>query len=266
MFKAEQYGLHTRVFINSQGIPTYEAKDVGLIMLKKQDYNFDRSIVITDNGQEQYMAVVLKSIEQFAPELVAATTHLTHGVVKLAGGVKMSSRKGNFLRALDVIDSAEKANKAATGRDDEQAVLGAVKYSFLKSRIGGDIVYDPEESVSLLGNSGPYLQYAHARARSILAKAEQSMAAITGLEAAERSLARKVAEYPDAVQKAVEDLMPHHICTYLYELAQTFNRFYEHNRVIGDDRQAIRLQLVEHYADILHDGLSILGIAAPEKM
>ena len=266
VFKAEQYGLHTRVFINSQGIPTYEAKDVGLIMLKKQDYNFDRSIVITDNGQEQYMAVVLKSIEQFAPELVAATTHLTHGVVKLAGGVKMSSRKGNFLRALDVIDSAEKANKAATGRDDEQAVLGAVKYSFLKSRIGGDIVYDPEESVSLLGNSGPYLQYAHARARSILAKAEQSMAAITGLEAAERSLARKVAEYPDAVQKAVEDLMPHHICTYLYELAQTFNRFYEHNRVIGDDRQAIRLQLVEHYADILHDGLSILGIAAPEKM
>lgn len=266
VFKAEQYGLHTRVFINSQGIPTYEAKDVGLIMLKKQDYSFDRSIVVTDNGQEQYMAVVLKSIEQFAPELVEATTHLTHGVVKLAGGVKMSSRKGNFLRALDVLDAAEKANKAATGREDEQAVLGAVKYSFLKPRIGGDIIYDPEESVNLLGNSGPYLQYAHARARSILAKAEQSMAAITGLDAGERSLARKIAEYPDVMQKAVTDLMPHHICTYLYELAQIFNRFYEHNRVIGDERQAIRLQLVEQYADILHDGLSMLGIAAPEKM
>lgn len=266
IFEAEKYGLHTRVFINSQGIPTYEAKDVGLIMLKKRDYNFDRSIVITDNGQEQYMAVVLKSIEQFEPELVKATTHLTHGVVKLAGGVKMSSRKGNFLRALDVLDAAEKANKAVTGREDEQAVLGAVKYSFLKSRIGGDIIYDPEESVNLLGNSGPYLQYAHARARSILAKADQTMAAITGLEADERSLARKITEYPDVLQKAVNDLMPHHICTYLYELAQTFNRFYEHNRVIGDERQAIRLQLVDHYADILHDGLSILGIAAPEKM
>lgn len=266
VFDGEKYGLHTRVFINSQGIPTYEAKDVGLIMLKKRDYNFDRSIVITDNGQEQYMAVVLKSIEQFDPQLVQATTHLTHGVVKLAGGVKMSSRKGNFLRAIDVLDAAAEANKAATGRVDDQAVLGAVKYSFLRTRIGADISYDPVESVNLLGNSGPYLQYAHARARSILSKAQQSMAAINGLEPAERSLARKIGEYPEVLQKAVDDLMPHHVCTYLYELAQGFNRFYEHNRVISDDRQAIRLQLVEHYADVLHDGLSLLGIAAPEKM
>lgn len=266
VFEGEKYGLHTRVFVNSQGIPTYEAKDVGLIMLKKRDYNFDRSIVITDNGQEQYMAVVLKSMEQFAPELVDATTHMTHGVVKLAGGVKMSSRKGNFLRAIDVLDAAGEANKDATGRVDEQVVLGAVKYSFLKTRIGADISYDPIESVNLLGNSGPYLQYAHARARSILGKAEQGMAAINGLEAGERSLARKIGEYPDVLQKAVDDLMPHHICTYLYELAQTFNRFYEHNRVIGDERQAIRLQLVEQYADILHNGLGLLGIAAPEKM
>jgi arginyl-tRNA synthetase len=266
VFEGEKYGLHTRVFVNSQGIPTYEAKDVGLIMLKKRDYAFDRSIVITDNGQEQYMAVVLKSIEQFDPELVKATTHLTHGVVKLAGGVKMSSRKGNFLRAVDVLDAAAEANQTATGRTDEQAVLGAVKYSFLKNRLGADIAYDPVESVNLLGNSGPYLQYAHARARSILAKADQALAAITGLEDDERSLARKIGEYPVVLQKAVDDLMPHHICTYLYELAQSFNRFYEHNRVIGDERQAIRLQLVEQYADVLYDGLTLLGIAAPDNM
>jgi len=266
VFKGEEYGLHTRVFINSEGIPTYEAKDVGLIMRKWQDYKFDRSIVITDNGQEQYMAVVLKSIEQFAPELVQATSHLTHGVVKLKGGVKMSSRKGNFLRAIDVLDAAQEANLKVTGRDDESAVLAAVKYAFLKQRMGADIIFDLEESVSLEGNSGPYLQYAHARARSILAKAEQSMAVITGLEEGERSLTRKISEYPEVVNKAVDDLMPHHICIYLYELAQTFNRFYEHNRVIGDERQAIRLQLVELYADVLHDGLSLLGIDAPEHM
>lgn len=267
VFKGEPYGLHTRVFINSQGIPTYEAKDVGLIMLKKQDYNFDRSVVITDNGQEQYMAVVLKSIEQFAPDLVETTTHLTHGVLKMKGGVKMSSRKGNILRADDVLDAAAEANRQATGRDDSQAVLGAVKYAFLKQRIGPDIIYDPEESVSLEGNSGPYLQYAHARARSILNKGSAEPAEnITDLEAGERSLARKISEYPEAVQKAVDELMPHHVCTYLYELAQTFNRFYEHNRVIGDGREAVRSRLVSLYADVLKDGLQILGIAAPERM
>lgn len=267
VFKGEPYGLHTRVFINSQGIPTYEAKDVGLIMLKKQDYNFDRSVVITDNGQEQYMAVVLKSIEQFAPDLVHATTHLTHGVLKMKGGVKMSSRKGNILRAGDVLDAAAEANKEATGRDDEQAVLGAVKYAFLKQRIGPDIIYDPEESVSMEGNSGPYLQYAHARARSILSKSDKAQADSLGdLQAGERSLVRKISEYPEVVQRAVDELMPHHVCTYLYELAQTFNRFYEHNRVIGDDREETRIKLVGLYADVLKGGLTMLGIAAPERM
>ena len=270
VFNGEKHGLHTRVFINSEGLPTYETKDVGLIMLKKQDYNFDRSVVITGNEQEQYMAVVLKSIEQFAPELAQATTHLTHGIVKLKGGVKMSSRKGNILRAVDVLDVAGEANKALTGQDNEQTVLGAVKYAFLKNRMGGDIVYDPEESVSLEGNSGPYLQYAHARARSILRKADASAtgnrSAITELQAGERSLVRKLTEYPEVIDKSVDELMPHYISTYLYELAQAFNRFYEGNRVIGDDREAVRVRLVEAYAGTLQLGLSILGIAAPEKM
>ena len=212
------------------------------------------------------MAVVLKSIEQFAPELVQATTHLTHGVLKMKGGVKMSSRKGNILRADDVLDAVSEASRTVTGRDDVQAVLGAVKYAFLKQRIGPDIIYDPEESVSMEGNSGPYLQYAHARARSILARASNTASTLGSLEAGERSLARKVCEYPEVLEKAVDDLMPHYVCTYLYELAQTFNRFYEQNRVVGDAREAVRALLVTLYADILQDGLHILGIAAPERM
>lgn len=268
VFEGEKYGLHTRVFINSEGLPTYEAKDVGLSMLKKQDYNFDRSVIITGNEQAQYMAVVLKSIEQFAPELATATTHLTHGLVKLQGGVKMSSRAGNFLRAVDVLDEAAAANKEATGQDNETTVLGAVKYAFLKNRMGGDIIYDPKESVSLEGNSGPYLQYAHARAQSILAKAgaEAALPAEVSLQQGERSLVRKITEYTEVVDRAVAELMPHHICTYLYELAQTFNRFYESNRVIGDEREGARLALVGQYAHTLRQGLSILGIASPDKM
>jgi arginyl-tRNA synthetase len=300
IFNGEKYGLHTRVFITSHGLPTYEAKDVGLIMAKWRDYHFDKSIVITGNDIIEYMKVVLKSIEQFEPELAKRNAHLPHGNVKLAGGIKMSSRKGNILRATDVLDAAAEANKETADRNDKQAELGAVKYAFLKQRIGADIIYDPKESVSLEGNSGPYLQYAHARARSILARTSESphisgeklrsdahvpnvrSASVLAshpelhdvteilnggdLEAGERSLLRKISEYAEVVDKATNELMPHHVCTYLYELAQVFNRFYEHNRVIGDEREAVRLRLVERYAGVLKNGLTLLGISAPERM
>jgi arginyl-tRNA synthetase len=266
VFDGEAYGLHTRVFINSQGLPTYEAKDVGLIMTKWKDYQFDRSIVITGNDIIEYMKVVLKSIEQFEPKLVERTTHITHGMVKLAGGQKMSSRKGNFLRAVDALDEAAAANKAANGKDDERVTLGAVKYAFLKNRIGADLVYVPAESVSLEGNSGPYLQYAHARARSVLAKAGRPAEGLGKLEDGERVLVRKLVEYPDVLNEATAELLPHIVCTYLYELAQVLNRFYEGNRVVGDAREAERVLLVNLYADVLRDGLTLLGIAAPERL
>lgn len=267
IFKGEDYGLHTRVFINSEGLPTYEAKDVGLIMRKWEDYHFDKSIVITGNDIVEYMKVVLKSIEQFMPDLVAATSHLTHGQVKLAGGVKMSSRKGNILRAEDVIDAATEANRQVTGKIDEATALAAIKYAFLKSRMGGDIIYDPDESVALEGNSGPYLQYAHARARSILAKAVvHEVQPTNSFDGAERGLMSKIGQYAEVVDRAVTELMPHHVCTYLYELATVFNSFYEHNRVLGDEREQIRLQLVQKYADTLKSGLDLLTIPAPERM
>lgn len=269
VFAGEAFGLHTRVFINREGLPTYETKDVGLLFAKYDDYKFDRSIVITGNEQEQYMAVVLKAIEQFAPELARATTHLTHGIVKLAGGVKMSSRKGNFLRAVDVLDYAHKANAELNGAGSDGVVsLGAVKYAFLKQRMGGDIIYDPDESVSIHGNSGPYLQYAHARACSI--KAKSQLTAINPADATfdenERALAVKLSEYQEVTARAVEDLMPHHVCTYLYELAQAFNRFYESSRIIDDPRESTRLLLVDRYQQTLAHGLGLLGITAPEHL
>lgn len=268
VYRGDDHGLHTRVFINKNGLPTYEAKDVGLAMKKWQDYHFDKSVIITGNDIIEYMKVVMKSLEAFLPEATSRTTHLTHGQVKLAGGVKMSSRKGNFLRAVDVLDAAAEASKLANdGKDDEQVSLGAVKYAFLKQRIGGDTIYDPAESVSLQGNSGPYLQYAHARATSILAKSEATHAPDSPqLEPGERSLLRKLSEFNEVVESATNELMPHHICTYLFELAQVFNRFYEHNHVIGDQREATRIQLVSIYAKTLRDGLMLLGIATPEKM
>ena len=271
IFDGEKYGLHTRVFINSQGLPTYEAKDIGLIMTKKADYNFDKSVIITANEIDQYMQVVLKSLEQYEPELVKRTTHLTHGMVKLAGGTKMSSRKGNIIRAVDVLDSASEASKQVHGKESQETVLGAVKYALIKHRIGGDIIYDAKESVSLEGNSGPYLQYAHARAKSILSKKPEfnqvlSESLTSELNEQERSLVRKITEYPEVVDQATKDLMPHHICSYLYELAQNFNRFYENNQVIDSEREALRLNLVKVYSNVLSGGLKLLGISAPDKM
>ncbi len=264
----ETKGLHTRVFINGEGLPTYETKDVGLSLTKWREYEFDESIIITANEQAQYMQVVIAAIGQFAPEPAARTRHLTHGMVKLQGGAKMSSRKGNIVTALEILEAARAAGEATGTNPSEETILAAVKYAFAKNRIGGDIVYDPAESIALEGNSGPYLQYAHARARSILAKAEGSEYKLTSaeLQADERSLVRKLGEYVDAVDKAAAELMPHHVCTYLYELAQTFNRFYEHNRVIGDEREALRLGLVQVYADTLRRGLELLGITAPDRM
>ena len=270
VFDGDAYGLHTRVFINSEGLPTYETKDVGLSLTKWKDYQFDRSIIITANEQAQYMQVVIKAIEQFAPEPAQRTHHLTHGMVKMTGGVKMSSRKGNVLLALDILEAARTAVAALGKNTSEAAVLAAVKYAFARVRIGGDITYNPDESVALEGNSGPYLQYAHARACSILAKAEdqkeEGKKKKEELTVDERLLLGKLTEYVDVVERATNELMPHYICNYLYELAQVFNRFYEHNRVIGDERQATRLHLIMLYRDTLARGLSLLGIAAPEKM
>lgn len=266
VFKGEPYGLHTRVFINSEGLPTYEAKDVGLIMQKWRDYSFDRSIIITGNDIVEYMKVVQKSIEQFEPELVRRSVHLTHGNLKLAGGKKMSSRKGTVLLALDVLDAAREAQIAAHEAGNEPVVLGAVKYAFLSNRIGGDIVYDPETSVSLHGNSGPYLQYSHARARSIISKSDRSPVRPDALTDGERELVQKLAQSAEVIERAAAELMPHLVCTYLYELAQTFNRFYEQSRIIGDEREAERLFLVERYAGTLKNGLGLLGIDAPERL
>ena len=273
VFRGEDQGLHTRVFINSEGLPTYETKDVGLSLTKWQDYHFNESIIITANEQMQYMQVVLAAIHAFAPEPADRTRHLTHGVVKLQGGVKMSSRKGNVVTALEILEAARVAGEASGTHPNEETILAAVKYAFAKNRIGGDIVYDPLESIALEGNSGPYLQYAHARARSILAKAEGGQMKVsegnlrdTALQPDERTLVRKLSEYAEVVDRATAELMPHHICTYLYELAQTFNRFYENNRVIGEPRERIRLGLVSHYADTLKQGLELLGIHAPGRM
>lgn len=264
----ESKHLHTRVFITSKGLPTYETKDIGVIWQEKEDYNFDRRYVVTGNDQKEYMRVVLAAAETFRPELAGTMTHFTNGTVRFSDGSKMSSRLGNVTRGIDVVDAVrEKVEQLVEDKAlVNDVVLGAIKYAFARYRMGGDIAFNLDETVSLQGNSGPYLQYAHARARRILDKVEGSHAAPADVRPEDRALVRKLGEYHEAVNQAIEELAPHHICNYLFELAQEFNRYYEKNQVVGSDYEEHRAGVVSLYADTLRAGLMILGIAAPEKM
>jgi arginyl-tRNA synthetase len=271
IYEGEKVGLHTRVFITSKGLPTYETKDLGLTQLKKTDYpGASRSIIITGSEQSEYFKVMLAALAEIDAALAKKTTHLSSGFVSLTSG-KMSSRSGNVYAAMELLLEVKAAvhEQYPDSEVRKEVTLAAVKYAFLKHRLGSDIVVDIKESIGLEGNSGPYLQYAFARANGILKKVDGRQQAVdsrTEFEAGERSLARKISEYPEVVAKATAELMPHHICTYLYELAQAFNSFYENNRVIDDNRQAIRLQLVGAYANVLKHGLNLLNIEAPEQV
>ncbi len=267
IYEGEKAGLHTRVFITGKGLPTYETKDLGLTTLKDKDYPEAKlSVIITAHEQAEYFKVMLAALAEINPAVAKKTKHLSHGFVSLSSG-KMSSRTGDVYSAVDLLTDVKKIADKLFPDSAHDMQLGAVKYAFIKHRLGGDLTYDIDESVSLEGNSGPYLQYAHARARSILRKAgKDGELKDAELEADERLLVRKLTEYPEVADRAVQELMPHHICTYLYELAQVFNRFYEHNRVIGDKREAIRLGLVQQYAETLQFGLQTLGMVAPDKM
>ncbi len=266
VFKGEKYGLHTRVFINNEGVPTYEAKDVGLIFTKWEDYHFDKSVVITGSEQADYMKVVLKSIEQYAKELVEKTAHLTHGLVKLPGNVKMSSRKGNFLKAVDVLEMINEELKTTYGSTDEKISLAATKYAFLKYKMGGNIIFDPQESVKMTGNSGPYLLYSCVRAKKILTNCKDTTADNNIYNIYEKNIIKKMLEYKDLLSGAVAEMAPHKVAGYLYELAQEFSRFYENCQVAGSEEEAKRAKIVKVYSDVMAHGLDILGIKIPEKM
>jgi arginyl-tRNA synthetase len=267
VYKGEKVGLHTRVFINSQGLPTYEAKELGLTFAKQRDYNFDQSVVVTANEIDEYFKVLIAAVNDIDKDLANKMRHVSHGVVRLTTG-KMSSRTGQVIRAVDVLQTIRDSITQSYDTPEPDAVkLGSLKYAFLKHRIGGDIVFDIADSISLEGNSGPYLQYAHARGQSILAKAgADDVATMNELTPDERALVAKILQYPAATAKAISELAPHHVCTYLYELTQQFNRFYESSRIIGDERQAVRLSIVRVYVRVLGIGLELLNIPAPNKL
>jgi arginyl-tRNA synthetase len=262
VYKGEQDGLHTRVFLTKAGLTTYEAKDLGLLKLKQESGEFDMSITVTANEQKEYFKVVLaaaKKIEEIK-DIANKTLHVTHGMMRFQDG-KMSSRTGNVITGESLIKDL---TEEARGRED--VAVGAIKYTVLRSGNGKDIIFDPQKSLSLEGDSGPYVQYALVRARSLLRKAAEATV-VDPEPSGPGPLERSLIHYPEVVAHAGKELEPHYVVTYLTEIAAHFNSWYAGERFIVDGKVTTRtLAVIKAVENTLAQGLKVLGIPAPEEM
>lgn len=297
IFPGEKYGLHSRVFINSLGLPTYEAKELGLAFKKYEDFAHDLSIIVTGSEIVDYFKVLVKAIELIDKKLAAKVRHIAHGMVRMPGG-KISSRLGNVISATSLLDEAKqralalskdsaKGKGQTLAKDDssqrsglnleakqiaEQVAVGAVKYAMLRGNVGQDIKFSFDEAMSLEGNSGPYLQYTHARCRSVLKKGKvksvKGKVDFSGSASEEKLLLATLGHFEEAMVDATQAFVPNTLANYLFELAQKYNTFYNNLRIIDakEAERARRLFLTDTTAKILKKGLNLLGISAPEKM
>jgi arginyl-tRNA synthetase len=275
IFRGETVGLHTRVFINSKGLPTYEAKELGLVEAKKQKGDFDISLTVTANEIRDYFAVVRAAAQKIFPDLEGKMLARFHGFLKLTSG-KMSSRTGNVITGESLLgDLKVSAKEKMQGRElkdadkvAEMISVGAIKYAVLKQGSGRDIIFDPEKSLSLEGDSGPYLQYAHTRALSLLRAAKEAgvEAGVQDMSAHPSVLERTLIHYPDVVERAATVMEPHYVTTYLTELASAFNSWYASERVIGGEHPHYGVLLAQTFEKTIAAGLNVLGIPAPEEM
>ncbi len=293
VFPGEDHGLHTRVFVNSRGLPTYEAKELALNKRKFEEFpSLDGSVIVTANEVNDYFKVLLKAMALvLPPEVAARTHHVGHGMLRLPTG-KMSSRTGDVITADALLEQVKErlrekvSERSSLGPDDREAAteaiaVGAVKYSILKQNPGSAIVFDFEKSLSFEGDAGPYLQYAYARLRSIARKAEESLGAGTGGGDLDReglaglgtdeelALVRKLAEFPMVVAQAAARLAPNLVAAYTYKLAVAANKFYETTPILKDGsapRRAARLALAAAAARTLHTALGLLGMQTLERI
>lgn len=279
IFPGEDHGLHTRVFINSHGIPTYEAKELGLNTEKFTLKDWDESIVVTANEQNDYFKVVLKALALVDPNVASKTKHISHGILRLPTG-KMSSRKGGVLPAVSLIEDveervAEKMKDRELSPEEkkiigEEVAIAAIKYSILKQAPGRDIIFDFDKSLSFEGDSGPYLQYAHTRALSVLEKAKKEgvVANVESLSEETHLVEKLLYRFPEIVERSVQEYAPQLVVTYLVELSSAFNAYYAKEKIVdkSDPQSPYNVAITEAFSVVVRHGLTILGIKIPARM
>ena len=282
VYKGEKVGLHTRVFVSKEDLPTYEAKELGNTYKKKSLVpDAEQSIIVTANEIDEYFKVIKAALGEIDKPLAESVTHISHGMLRLPEG-KMSSRTGNIIPAEELIDLVksrivEKVERMRVEGDKQETLIndiavGAIKFAILKSAPGKDMIFDFEKSLSFEGDSGPYLQYTHARISALLDKASD-----TGIfpengyvvENPERELEQVITKYPLVLEKAFKEIGPHHIIQYLLSLARAYNGMYGRVHIVDAnniDGSLYLVMLSQATKNILAHGLRILGIKAPERM
>lgn len=287
----ERKDINTSVFINSQGYPTYEAKDLGLMSIKLtpklsaygiNHFSPDVSLFVTDHEQASHFKVVFDAAEKLGndwKEWVSKSRHVSHGRMTFKGQ-KMSSRLGGVPLALEVIETVREEVRERAGEKiahlnveeknklEKDVALSALRIAVLRSRPGININFDPETSLSFEGDSGPYLLYTHARCASLLEKGYKRGDRPAFKSIPVTTLERELAQYELVLTESIENLAPQKLVTYLFEVAQLFNGFYGNIQVLTDDKETSGhyLAVVRRVKAVLREGLWVLGIQAPDKM
>lgn len=272
----EKYDLGVLVILRKDGTVLYSAKDLALAEKKFKKYSLDKSIHVVGSAQRFYFQQLFKIFELIYKDKNRKFFYVPVSEVRFPWG-KMSSRTGDnvlyseFLEELTerLEEEISKRSKLSKKELEERALkiaIAAIKYAVLKQDTNKNFIFNKEESMKFEGDTGPYLLYSYARAKSILKKSSTGKYKIPKLEESEKKLILELSKFPEVVKKSYENLAPNNIANYAFELAQTFNEFYHSTKVVGSENEKFRLALVASFAQILKNSLNLLGIETLEEM
>ena len=283
-------GLDQKLLLRSDGTSVYMTQDIGTADMRFRDYPIDKMIYVVGNEQNYHFQVLSILLDRLGFKWGKELVHFSYGMVELPNG-KMKSREGTVVDADDLVAtmiadarqmSEDKVNKLKDVSEEEKneiariVGMGALKYFILKVDARKNMLFNPEESIDFNGNTGPFIQYTHARIRSILRKAVAEGITIPDvLDASlpvnekETELIQKMSEYGAAVAQAGKDYSPSGIANYCYELTKQFNQFYHDYSILNaesPEAKTVRLVLAANVAKIIKNGMALLGIEVPERM
>ena len=282
-------GLDQKLLLRSDGTSVYMTQDIGTAEMRFHDYPIDKMIYVVGNEQNYHFQVLSLLLDRLGFSWGKDLVHFSYGMVELPNG-KMKSREGTVVDADDLmqlmVDDAYQTSmelgKFADMTEEERrdiariVGMGALKYFILKVDARKNMLFNPEESIDFNGNIGPFIQYTHARIRSIMRKAESAglsgisgISGQSGLSGKEVELIQKMNEFTAVVEQAGADYSPSGIANYCYELTKLFNQFYHDYSILNEpdeQKRAVRLMIARNVAKILKSGMAMLGIEVPERM
>jgi arginyl-tRNA synthetase len=279
-------GLDQKLLLRSDGTSVYMTQDIGTAEMRFNDYPIDQMIYVVGNEQNYHFQVLSILLDRLGFKWGKELVHFSYGMVELPNG-KMKSREGTVVDADDLMDlmvsdayrtSMELGKFNDITEEERREIarivgMGALKYFILKVDARKNMLFNPEESIDFNGNTGPFIQYTHARIRSILRKAESQNCQLAivncQLNPKEIELIQKMSEYSAAVEQAGKDYSPSGIANYCYELTKIFNQFYNDYSILNEpdeQKKQVRLVLAKNVAKILKNGMALLGIEVPERM